>query len=96
MYFMATRAWRWGKKYDLRSQPDLLGKRFDSPAVQDHRQRHRHRVPVPWVVLGMQALGTVFELASDGAWSVTHMPARRARRRSSSGSTGPSGWGCAV
>src|SRR5882757_8622051 len=71
MYFMATRAWRWGKKYDLRSQPDLLGRRFDSPAVKVVASLIGIVSLFPWVVLGMQALGTVFELASDGAWSVT-------------------------
>src|SRR5882762_5021696 len=71
MYFMATRAWRWGKKYDLRSQPDLLGRRFDSPAVKVVASLIGIVSLFPWVVLGMQALGTVFELASAGAWSVT-------------------------
>lgn len=71
MYFMATRAWRWGKRYDLRSQPDLLGKRFNSPAVKVIASLIGIVSLFPWVVLGMQALGTVFELASDGAWSVT-------------------------
>jgi SSS family solute:Na+ symporter len=71
MYFMATRAWRWGKLYDLRSQPDLLGKRFASPAVKITASVIGIVSVFPWVVLGMQALGTVFELASDGAWSVT-------------------------
>ena len=71
MYFMATRAWRWGKKYDLRSQPDLLGKRFNSPAVRVIASVIGIVSLFPWVVLGMQALGSVFELASGGAWSVT-------------------------
>jgi SSS family solute:Na+ symporter len=71
MYFMATRAWRWGKKYDLRSQPDLLGRRFDSPVVKVVASLIGIVSLFPWVVLGMQALGTVFELASAGAWSVT-------------------------
>src|SRR5882757_5405173 len=34
MYFMATRAWRWGARYDLRSQGDLLGLRFNSRPVK--------------------------------------------------------------
>jgi len=71
MYFMATRAWRWGKFYDLRSQPDLLGKRFDSSSVKVIASIIGIVSIFPWVVLGMQALGTVFELASAGAWSVT-------------------------
>ena len=71
MYFMATRAWRWGKKYDLRSQPDLLGKRFNSSAVRVISSLIGIVSLFPWVVLGMQALGSVFEIASDGAWSLT-------------------------
>ena len=49
MYFMATRAWRWGKKYDLRSQPDLLGKRFDLFGIESQffRQHTKPRI-VDW------------------------------------------------
>ena len=71
MYFMATRAWRWGKVYNLRSQPDLLGKRFDSTAVKVIASLIGIVSLFPWVVLGMQALATVFEYASDGQWSIT-------------------------
>ncbi len=71
MYFMATRAWRWGARYDLRSQPDLLGLRFDSRAVKVIASLIGIVSVFPWVVLGMQALGKVFELASDGRWSLT-------------------------
>ena len=44
MYFMANRAWRWGQRYDLRSQPDLLGMRYNSDARKEDRQRDRRRV----------------------------------------------------
>lgn len=71
MYLMATRAWRWGKKYDLRTQPDLLGMRFQSGAVKKVASIIGVVSLFPWVVLGMQALGSLFEVASGGAWSVT-------------------------
>ncbi|AWH01480.1 sodium:solute symporter family protein [Rhodococcus ruber] len=71
MYFMATRAWRWGARYDLRSQPDLMGLRFDSRAVKVVASVIGIVSVFPWVVLGMQALGEVFEIASEGRWSIT-------------------------
>jgi len=71
MYFMATRAWRWGKRYDLRSQPDLMALRFSSRAVKVVASVIGIVSVFPWVVLGMQSLGEIFEIASGGAWSVT-------------------------
>lgn len=70
MYFLATRAWRWGTAYDLQSQPDLLGKRFDSHAVRVISSVVGVIAVFPWVVLGMQALGELFHVASGGTWSV--------------------------
>ncbi|TIC82768.1 sodium:solute symporter family protein [Nocardioides sp. GY 10127] len=70
MYFMATRAWRWGSVYDLRTQPDLIGLRFDS----DWAKKIASFIGVvslfPWVILGMQALGTLFDYAGDGHWGI--------------------------
>jgi Na+/proline symporter len=71
MYLMATRAWRWGSRYNLRTQPDLLGKRFNSNGVKVVSSLIGVVSLFPWVVLGMQALGSLFEIASEGAWSVT-------------------------
>lgn len=71
MYFMATRAWRWGARYDLRSQPDLLGVRFGSRAVKVVASVIGIVSVFPWVVLGMQSLGEVFHVATGGALSVT-------------------------
>ena len=34
MYLMAERAWVWGKRFDQRTQCDMLGMRFDSKAVR--------------------------------------------------------------
>jgi Na+/proline symporter len=71
MYLMATRAWRWGKRFDLRTQPDLLGMRYRSGGVKLVASVIGVVSLFPWVVLGMQALGNLFEIASDGTWSVT-------------------------
>jgi Na+/proline symporter len=71
MYFLATRAWRWGAKYNLRSQPELLGKRYNSRWVKVIASLIGIVSVFPWVVLGMQALGQLFEVASGGAWSIT-------------------------
>lgn len=71
MYFMATRAWRWGARYNLRSQPDLLEMRFGSRAVKVIASLIGVVSLFPWVVLGMQALGQLFEVASEGRWSLT-------------------------
>jgi Na+/proline symporter len=71
MYLMATRAWRWGATFNLRTQPDLLGVRFRSPGVKLVASIIGVVSLFPWVVLGMQALGSLFEIASDGAWSLT-------------------------
>ncbi|MFJ2831523.1 sodium:solute symporter [Streptomyces sp. NPDC087263] len=71
MYLMATRAWRWGAKFNLRTQPDLLGMRYGSGAVKFIASVIGVVSLFPWVVLGMQALGSLFEIAGDGAWSLT-------------------------
>lgn len=70
MYFLATRAWRWGAKYNLQSQPDLLGKRFNSHSVRVISSVIGVVAVLPWVILGMQALGTLFQIASGGKWSI--------------------------
>lgn len=71
MYFMATRAWRWGKKFNLMTQPDLLGMRFGSKAVRLVASVIGVVAIFPWVVLGMQSLAAIFRVASNGTWSVT-------------------------
>lgn len=71
MYFMATRAWRWGARYNLRSQPDLLGLRFNSRPVKVVASVIGIVSLFPWVVLGMQAFGEIFRFASGDRWPVT-------------------------
>ncbi|ANW66451.1 sodium:solute symporter [Mycobacterium sp. djl-10] len=71
MYLMAERAWLWGKRYDLRTQPDMMGLRFDSQAVRVIASLIGVVCLFPWIVLGMQAMGLIFRFASFGQWSVT-------------------------
>lgn len=71
MYLMAERAWLWGKRYDLKTQPDMMGLRFDSHAVRVISSAIGVVCLFPWIVLGMQAMGLIFKFASFGHWSVT-------------------------
>lgn len=70
MYFIATRAWRWGKHYNLVTQPDLLRLRYGSKAVGVVTSIIGVVAILPWVILGMQALATVFSIASGGTWAL--------------------------
>lgn len=71
MYFMATRAWRWGAKYSLRTQPDLMGRRFNSVWVRRVASIIGVICVFPWIILGMQALGLLFDYAGNGHWGYT-------------------------
>jgi Na+/proline symporter len=71
MYLMAERAWLWGKRFDLRTQPDMLGLRYGSKAVRVISSAIGVICLFPWIVLGMQAMGLIFRFASFGKWSVT-------------------------
>jgi SSS family solute:Na+ symporter len=71
MYLMADRAWLWGKKFDLRTQPDLMGMRFDSKAVKIIASLIGIISLFPWVVLSAQGMGVIFRFATFNRWSVT-------------------------
>jgi solute:Na+ symporter, SSS family len=71
MYLMADRVWTWGAKYDLRTQPDLMALRYDSRAVRVIAALLGIFGLMPWMVLGMQALGAVFYALSLGHLSFT-------------------------
>lgn len=70
MYFIATRAWRWGKHYNLVTQPDLLRLRYMSKSVGIVCSIIGAIAILPWTILGMQALATVFRIASGGSWTL--------------------------
>lgn len=71
MYFMANRAWRWGHRYDLRSQPQLLELRFNSSGVKLVASIIGIVAVLPWVILGLQAMTLLFQVATDNAWTLT-------------------------
>lgn len=71
MYLMAKRAWKWGQYFNLTTQPDLLGMRYNSPALKRLASLIGIICIFPWVIMGIQALGLLIELASFGRWSVT-------------------------
>jgi SSS family solute:Na+ symporter len=71
MYLMADRVWTWGAKYDLRTQPDLMALRYDSRAVRVIAALLGIFGLMPWMVLGMQALGAVFYALALGHLSFT-------------------------
>lgn len=71
MYLMADRVWTWGAKYDLRTQPDLMALRFDSRTVRVVAALLGIFGLMPWMVLGMQALGAVFYALALGHLSFT-------------------------
>lgn len=69
MYLMARPVWVWGKAFDLRTQPDLMALRFDSRHIKTIAAVIGIVSGIPWLVLGMQALGTLFQHMSLGALS---------------------------
>lgn len=69
MYIMARPVWVWGKTFDLRTQPDLLALRFNSRHIKTIAAIVGIVSGVPWLVLGMQALGTLFHHMSLGTLS---------------------------
>lgn len=61
MYFMATRAWNWGQRFNLRTQPDMIGLRYNSRAAKVVASVIGVISLFPWVVLSMQAMGVLFQ-----------------------------------
>lgn len=69
MYLMAKPVWIWGKTFELRTQPDLLSLRFNSRHIKTIAAVVGIISGIPWLVLGMQALGTLFQHMSLGTLS---------------------------
>ena len=69
MYLLARPVSIWGHAFDLRTQADLMGLRYDSRAVRVVAALIGFAASFPWVVLGMQSLALVFEYLSFGAVS---------------------------
>lgn len=67
MYVMARPVWIWGKTFDLKTQPDLFALRYDSKHIRTVTAVIGIISGIPWLVLGMQALGEMFRYISLGA-----------------------------
>lgn len=66
MYLIARPVWIWGKTFALHTQPDLLALRFNSRHIKTIAAVIGIASGIPWLVLGMQALGTLFQHISLG------------------------------
>lgn len=66
MYLMATRAWGWGKRHSLFTQPDLIGLRFGSQKLKVLSSVIGVAASFLWIVLGMQAMGEIIRWATFG------------------------------
>ncbi len=66
---LARPVWRWGKVYDLRTQPDLFALRYGSRHIRTIAAVIGMISGLPWLVLGMQALGNLFQAMSLGRLS---------------------------
>lgn len=69
MYVMAKPVWTWGKAFDLRTQPDLFALRYNSKHIRTIAAMIGIISGIPWLVLGMQALGEMFKYISLGVMS---------------------------
>lgn len=67
MFLLAKPVHEWGRRFDLRTQADLLGLRYGSTAVRVIAALIGVIASFPWIVLGMQSLTLVFEYLSFGA-----------------------------
>lgn len=71
MYLMARPVWIWGKSFDLKTQPDLFSLRYNSTHIRTIAAIIGIISGIPWLVLGMQALGEMFRFLSLGALTFT-------------------------
>lgn len=69
MYFIARPVWRWGKQFDLRTQADLLALRYKSQSLKLVASAISVVALVPWLILGLIAMGSVIQWASLGRLS---------------------------
>ncbi|BBY30145.1 sodium:solute symporter family protein [Mycolicibacterium sediminis] len=67
MFLLAKPVHEWGRRFDLRTQADLLGLRYGSTPVRVVAALIGVIASFPWIVLGMQSLTLVFEYLSFGA-----------------------------
>jgi len=64
MYLISRRVWIWGSRFELCTQPDLFALRYGSRHIRTIAALIGVISGFPWLVLGMQALGTLFRFMS--------------------------------
>jgi len=64
MYMLASRAWRWGRRFDLRSQPDLMGVRYNSLWAKRIASVIGIVGLFPFLIVCSQAMAEMFRVAS--------------------------------
>lgn len=69
LFVLARPVWIWGKAYDLRTQGDLFALRYGSHHIRTVAALIGIVSGLPWLVLGMQALGNLFQAMSLGVLS---------------------------
>lgn len=71
MFLMAQRVFDWGKAFNLRTQADFVGMRYNSTSVRVVAAVIGVVSAFPWLVLAFQSLGLVFSYLSFGAVTPT-------------------------
>lgn len=66
MYLVAERSFIWGKKYQLRTQSELLGLRYQSDFIRVLTGFAGVALSVPWLLMEWYTIGYVFNYATDG------------------------------
>ncbi|WP_210246063.1 sodium:solute symporter family protein [Methylobacterium gnaphalii] len=67
LFVLARPVWLWGKAYDLRTQGDLFALRYGTKHIRSIAAAIGIVSGLPWLVLGMQALGNLFQAVSLGS-----------------------------
>lgn len=67
MLALSKPVFRWGKRFNLGTQSDLLALRYRSRSVRVVASVIGIVSTIPWIVLGLQSLALVFEFVSGGA-----------------------------
>lgn len=66
MYLVAEKSFIWGKKYQLRTQSELLGLRYQSDLIRVLTGFTGVALSVPWLLMEWYTIGYVFNYATGG------------------------------
>ncbi|MDO8826227.1 sodium:solute symporter [Methylophaga sp.] len=66
MYLVAEKSFIWGKKYNIRTQSELLGLRYRSDTIRVLTGFAGVALSVPWLLMEWYTIGYVFNYATDG------------------------------